>query len=109
MLLSIPYSCDLRLAHFPLQLEYTIHECFTSWWAARHIDINRYNPVAASNDAIAVMIVPPAICTAAHANNPFRIWHLVIYQPQRRGHLVGECSGNYQDIRLPRRSSEYNP
>ena len=48
------------------------------------------------------MIVPAAICTTAHANDPFRIRHLIVALSYRRGHLVGYRAGYYHDIGLTR-------
>lgn len=37
---------------------------------ARHINIDRYNPIATPHNTIAIMIVPPSIRTTAHRDNP---------------------------------------
>ena len=82
-------------------LEDPIHQCLTRGWTPRHIDIDWYDSVAPSGDAVAVVIVSSSIGATAHAHNPSRVRHLIVDLPQSRSHLVRECAGNDHNVRLP--------
>ena len=85
---------------FLLELEEAVHESLCSWRTAGDIDVDGYNPVTASYHGIAVVIVASAIGTTAHADNPSRLGHLVINLPEGWSHLVGQGSGDNDDICL---------
>lgn len=73
---------------------------------SRDIDIHGHDAVAASNNRVTVVVVATAVGTAAHANNPARVRHLIIDLPESRSHLVGQCAGHNHHIRLSWRCSE---
>jgi hypothetical protein len=52
------------------------------------ININRQDTVAASHDAIAVMIISIAVGAASHRDDVARLGHLVVDFAQSRSHLV---------------------
>ena len=52
------------------------------------------------------MVIPASIRAAAHAYNPSRVRHLVVYLPQGRGHFVSERAGDNHDVGLARRGAE---
>lgn len=89
-----------------LELEDAIHQSLAGRWAARHINIDRDNSIAATGDGVAVMIVSTTVGTATHADDPSRLGHLIVNLSQGWSHLVGQGSGDNHDIGLARRSSE---
>ena len=88
------------MPHLLLQLENAKHERFSSRRAARDINVDWYDPVAATGDAVAVVVVSSSVGAAAHRNDPSGIGHLIIDLPKSRGHLVGQSTGNNHNIRL---------
>lgn len=54
------------------------------------------------------MVVTAAICTAAHADHPARLRHLVVDLAEGGSHLVGQCTGHNHHIRLSGGSTEDN-
>ena len=66
-------------------------------------------PVASPDHGVAIVVVTAAVCTAAHADHPAGLGHLVIDLPEGRGHLVGEGAGHYDDVRLAGRGAEDDP
>ena len=99
-LLPIPHSRNLRIPHLLLQLKDPVHQRLARRRAPRHIYIDRYDPIAPSRDAIAVVIIPSSIRTATHAHNPSRIRHLVVHLAEGRGHFVGQGASDDHDVRL---------
>jgi hypothetical protein len=89
-----------------LQLEDAIHQSLRSRRATRDIDIHRHNPIAPPYHTITIVIIPTAICTTPHRNDPSRLRHLIINLPESRCHLVCKRTGNNHDIGLSRGSSE---
>ena len=96
------------MSHLLLQLEDAIKQGLAGRWAAGDVDIYRQDAVDATKNTVAVMVVATAIGTAAHADNPFRIWHLVVTQPDGRSHFVSNGAGNDHNIGLTRRGSKDN-
>jgi hypothetical protein len=94
------------MPHLLLQLEDAVHQRFSCGRASRYIDVDRYDPVAASCDRVAVVVVASSVRTAAHGDDPSRLGHLVVDLSQRRGHLVCEGSGYDHDVRLSWRGTE---
>ena len=86
--------------------QHTIHECLRSRRTPRNVNVDRHDPVAPTGHTITVMIISASICAASHADDPSRLWHLVVDLPESGGHLIGECAGNNHDIRLSRGSAE---
>jgi hypothetical protein len=52
--------------HFLLELEEAVHETLRRGRAARDVDIDRDDSIAASHDGVGVMIIAAAIGTGAH-------------------------------------------
>jgi hypothetical protein len=94
------------MSHLLLQLKNAIHQRLGRRRASRHVDIHRHDPVAASGDRVAVVVVTSAVCATAHGNDPPRLGHLVVDLSQSRGHLVGEGAGYNHDVGLARGGSE---
>jgi hypothetical protein len=44
----------------------------------RHIEVDRNDPIATTDDRVAVMVVSTAVCARAHRNDPTRFRHLVV-------------------------------
>ena len=92
----------VRAANLLLQLNDAVDQGFGSWWAAGHVDVNRYDAVATTHDRIAVMVITTAIGTRAHGDHPARLRHLVVDLAQGRPHLVAQCAGHDHQIGLTR-------
>lgn len=107
-LLSIPHPGDLSLSHLLLQLENSIKQSLCCWRASWNIYIDWNNTIHASHYRVAVMVISSTVCTAAHANHPPRVWHLVVAHSKSRSHLVRKCACNDHDICLSGRSAEYD-
>jgi hypothetical protein len=105
-LLSVPNSRNLGVPHLSLQLEDTVHQGLARRGASRDVNIDRHNPVAATDHAVAVVIVTSSVGAAAHADDPSGFRHLIVDLTQGRGHLVGEGAGNNHDVRLTWRGTE---
>ena len=73
---------------------------------SRNIYIHRHNSITPPHYRIAIMIVPAAIGTASHADDPSRIRHLIVHQPQRWSHLICQSSRDYENVWLSRRATE---
>ena len=52
------------------------------------------------------MVVAAAVRAASHRDDVARVWHLVVHTARGRRHLVGDSSGNEDDVSLARRRSE---
>jgi hypothetical protein len=105
-LLAVPHPGDLGLPHLALKLEDAVHEGLTRWGAAGNIYIDRDDPVATADDAVAVVVVASAVGAAAHTDDPAWLRHLIVDLSQSGGHLVGEGSGDNHNVRLTGRSTE---
>lgn len=62
-LLVQPDLSLLGLSNFLLELQQAIHQAFSSWRAARDVNVNWYYSVTASYNRVGVMIVATTICT----------------------------------------------
>lgn len=100
VLSSVPHSSNLGVPHLPLQLENTIHQRLGSRRATRHINVDRDDTVAATDDAVAVVVVAAAVGAGAHGDDPAGLGHLVVDLAQGGSHLVGEGAGYDHDIGL---------
>ena len=91
-----------RAKQFSIQVgagaKLTIHQCLTARRASGDINIHRHNPVASPDHTVTIMVVTPAIRTAAHANDPSRFRHLVVHLAQGGSHLVSQGARNDHDI-----------
>lgn len=94
------------MSHLLLHLEDAIKQSLGGGWAAGDINVYGQNAVDATKNTVAVIVVAAAIGTAAHADDPFGVWHLVVTQPNSRRHLVGDSAGNDDDVGLTGRGSE---
>src|SRR6266851_3868135 len=71
-----------------LQQQDAVEQRFGGRRAARDIDVDRHDAVAAAHHRIGIMVVAAAIGAGAHRDDPARLGHLVVNLAQRRGHLV---------------------
>src|SRR5215204_6123445 len=98
-----PSACDRALsADLPLELKDSVEQRLRRRRAARNIDVDRNDAVAAANYRIAIVIVAATIGAAAHGDDVARLAHLVVNPSKRRSHLVAERAGNDHHIRLAR-------
>src|SRR6188472_3231176 len=88
-----------------LQLHHAIDQGFRRRRAARDIDVDRNDAVAAANHGVGIMIVAPAIGAGAHGDDIARLRHLVVDLAQRRRHLVAQRAGDDHHIRLAWRAA----
>ena len=103
---SVPHPGDLGVPHLSLQLENTVHQRLTGRRATGNVDIDGHDAVAASDDAVAVVVVAATVGAAAHGDDPSGIGHLIVDLAEGGGHLVGEGTGNDHDIGLSGGGSE---
>src|SRR6185503_11362208 len=89
-----------------LELEDPVDERLGGRRAARHVDVDGHDAVAAADDGVGIMIVAAAVGAGAHRDHPARLRHLVVDLAQRRRHLVDERTGDDHDVRLARASAE---
>lgn len=94
------------MSNLLLQLQNAVHQCLAGWRTSRHIHIDRHDPIASPHNAIAVVVIPTPVRAAPHADDPSRLWHLVIYLTQCRRHLVCERAGDNHDIGLAGRGAK---
>ena len=87
-LFPIPHACLLRFIDLPLQPENAIHQGLSSRRTARNVNIDGYDTVAPTHNAIAIVIITSSVRTTPHANNPARIRHLIVNLPQGWCHLI---------------------
>lgn len=106
LLLPIPKPRDLGVSHLALELENAIHQCLTTGRTSGDINIHGDNSVASPDHTVTIMVITPAIRTAAHANDPSRFRHLIVHLAQGGSHLVSQGARNDHDIRLSRGSAE---
>lgn len=52
------------------------------------------------------MIISTAVSAAPHADDPFRLGHLVVALAKSWSHLIRNSAGNYHDVGVARRSTE---
>src|SRR3546814_19665191 len=57
--------------NFPLELHHAVKKRFRCRRATRHINIHRHDPVTAAHNAIAIVVITPAIRATAHGNDIF--------------------------------------
>jgi hypothetical protein len=105
-LFPIPHSRNFGPPDLLLQLEHAIQQSFTGWGAAWDIDADRYNSVDAPYNTVAVVVVTSTVCTAAHADYPLRIRHLIVTLPNGWCHFVRHSPGDNHNVGLTRRSTE---
>src|SRR5690242_5384641 len=94
------------MPHLLLQLENAVHERLSGRRASRDVDVDRHNPVTASCNRVAVVVVSSSVGAAAHGDNPSGVRHLVVHLSQSRSHFVCEGSGNNHDVGLTWRGTE---
>lgn len=104
--LPVPNARLSRVPNLPLQLKHAIHQRLRSRRAPRNIDVHWDNPINASNDTVAVVIVSTTVSTRPHADDPTGLGHLIVAESDGRRHLVGDCTGDDHDIGLSRRGSK---
>jgi hypothetical protein len=97
---AIPHPRDLRPPDLVLQLEDTIQQRLSGRRTPRNINIHGNDTIDSPQDTIAVVVISSTIGTAAHADHPLGIRHLVVKQPDGRRHLVADGAGDDHHIRL---------
>src|SRR6267378_4625714 len=95
-------------AYLLLQLQDSVDQRFGGRRTARHVDVHRYDPVAAANHRVRVTVVAAAIGTRSPRDHPARFRHLVIYLAQGGGHLVAQRGGHDHHVRLSRTRPEHH-
>jgi hypothetical protein len=75
-------------------------------WAARNMQIDRYDLRNPSHDGIATCKTAAIVRATTQGDNPFGVSHGVIGPLQSFAHVLGYRSGHEQDIGVPRRSDE---
>src|SRR5438132_8142196 len=76
-------SCSMRLgmrlagdrvgaADLVLELDDPVEQCLRGGWASGHVNVDRYDAVAAAHDRIRIMVVASAVGAAPHGNHPAR-------------------------------------
>lgn len=78
LLLPIPHARHLCFAHLPLKLEDGVNQGLGSGRTSGNINVDGNQTVNAPDDRVAVMVIPAAVCTAPHADDPFGVGHLVV-------------------------------
>src|SRR5271166_6597397 len=76
-------------ADFLLQHQNAVEQGFGGWRATRHVDVDGYDPVAAADHRIGIMVIAAAIGAGSHRDDVARLGHLVVDLAQRRRHFVG--------------------
>jgi hypothetical protein len=105
-LFTVPHPCSFGPFDFLLEKKNAVQQGLGRRWAARDIYVDWQDSIHASDDTVTIMIVTSAIRAAAHANNPFRIRHLIVAEPDRWRHLVRYGAGHDHNISLPWRCTE---
>lgn len=80
-LLPIPHSSYLGPPNLPLQLENSVEQCFASRRASWYVDINGNDAINPPDHTVAIVVVTPSVCTAAHADDPSWLRHLIVALP----------------------------
>lgn len=79
LLLGPPVKEVLTPVDLLLQLKKAVQEGLGCGGAARDIDVDGDNPIAATHNRVRVVIVSPSICTASHRYHPPWLRHLIIH------------------------------
>src|SRR5260221_2238655 len=97
--LSVISACDgIGTFDLVLQLNDAVEQRLGSRRASGHVNIHRYDAVAAAHHRIGVVIVAAAIGTGTHGNDPARVGHLIVNFAQGGRHLVAQSAGNDHHI-----------
>lgn len=104
--LPVPDTRLPRVPNLPLQLKYAIHQSLSRRRAPRNVDVDWEDPVDASEDAVAIVIVSSAVGARPHADDPAGLGHLIVAESDGRRHLVGDCASDDHDVGLSRGGSE---
>ena len=103
---AVPHASNLGVAHLALELEDAVHERLTGRRASGDVNVDGNDAVAATDNAVAVVVVAATVGAAAHGDDPAGLGHLVVDLAQGRRHLVGEGAGDNHDVRLAGGGSE---
>ena len=107
-LLAIPKRRHALASHLLLQLQHSVEKRLSSGRAAGHVDVDGHDSVAAAHDGVWVVVVAAAVGATSHGENPLRIGHLVVDEPEGGCHFVCEGSGDDHEVGLTRRGTEDN-
>src|SRR5215212_4333602 len=69
-----------------LQEQDAVEQRLGGWRAARHIDVDRHDAVAAAHHRVGIMVIAAAVGARAHRDDPARLGHLVVDLAQSGGH-----------------------
>ena len=92
-----------------LQQQDAVDQRFGAGRAARHVDVDRHDPIAAAHHRVAEVIVAAAVGAGAHRQDIARLGHLVVDLAQGRRHLVAQRAGDDHHVRLARARPEHEP
>ena len=98
----------VRAADLLLQLQDAVDQRFGGRRAARHVDVDRHDAIAAAHHGVGIVVVAAAVGAAAHRDHPLRVGHLVVDLAQRRRHLVDQRAGHDHHVGLARRRAEHH-
>ena len=77
----------------------------TAW----DVDIDWYDAITASGDAVGVVVVASSVGAASHADDPSWLGHLIIDLSQCGSHLVRKRARHDHNVALPWGGSEDDP
>src|SRR5580658_1612298 len=83
-----------------LQLNHTVQQGLRRGRTARHVDIHRYDAIAAADHGIGIVVVAAAIGAGTHRDHPAWLGHLVVDLAQCRRHLIHQGAGHDHDVGL---------
>src|ERR1700722_6594242 len=83
-----------------LQLNPPVQQGLRGRRTARHVDIDRYDAIAAADHRIGIVIVATAIGAGTHRYHPARLGHLVVHLAQCRRHFIHQRAGHDHDVGL---------
>ena len=79
---------------------------FGAGWAAGHVDVDGHDLVDALGDRVGVPVGTAAVRAGAERDHVLRVGDLVVDPLERGGHLVGEGSGDDEEVGLARAVGE---
>ena len=82
---------EVRARDLLLQLQDAVEQRLGRRRAARHVDVDRHDAVAAAHHRVGIVVVAAAVGAGAHRDHPARLGHLVVDLAQRRRHLVASA------------------
>lgn len=105
-LLTVPEHHLARAADLALELHDAVQQRLGAGRAARHIQVDRDNAVAATHHTVRVVVVAATVRARAHRDHPAGLGHLVVHLAQRGRHLVCERTRDNHNVTLAGRGTE---